>query len=199
MASGTSFTIASPPDSHIMKDTTSKCTPPPSTQTLKTNQCPRSTYRSEAHKQLSNQAAQEAHTEKGTANKEHLSELTRTVASLCLLKPWRRPQRSSLEPLYLEETTLPLAHNTRTHSISETHSTSPLDEHQEVPAAQVGQEDQEGQVTLLEDQMAQERYPLLISFPSNLQETSNPQGYPHYCSTATEPVWTPSSENFRYT
>src|SRR6266851_7307568 len=107
MASGTSFTIASPPDSHTTKDTTSKCIPPLSIQTLKTNRHPRSTYRSEAHKQLSNQVAWEAHTEKGTANKEHPSELMRTVASLCLLKPWRRPQRSSLEPLYLEEMTLP--------------------------------------------------------------------------------------------
>src|SRR6266851_8959059 len=135
MASGTSFTIASPPDSHIMKDTTSKCTPPPSTQTLKTNQCPRSTYRSEAHKQLSNQAAWEAYTEKGTINKEPPNELTRTVASLCLLKPWQRPQRSSLEPLYLEEMTLPVACNMRTHSISETRLTSPSDEHQEGPVA----------------------------------------------------------------
>src|SRR5216683_4139743 len=109
-------------------------------------------YRLEAHKQLSNQAAQEAHTEKGTANKEYPSELTRTVALLCLLKPWRRPQRSSLVPLYLEETTLPLAHNTRTHSISKTHSISPLEKHQEAPGVQV----------------AQEQYPPLTSSPSDL-------------------------------
>src|SRR6266851_5709665 len=151
-------------------------------------------YRSEAHKRLSNQAAWEAHTEKGTANKKHPSELMRTVASLCLLKPWRRPQRSSLEPLYLEEMTLPLARSIRTHSISEIRSTSPSDEHQEALAAQEDQGDQEDQATPSEDQIIQERYPLLISFPSNPWETSNLQEYPHYCSTATEPAQTPSSE-----
>src|SRR6266851_2562486 len=151
-------------------------------------------YRSEAHKRLSNQAAWEAHTEKGTATKKCPSELMRTVASLCLLKPWRRPQRSSLKPLYLEEMTLPLARSTRTHSISETRSTSPSDEHQEVPVAQGGQgdqEDQEDQVTPSEDQMAQEQYPPLISFPSNPQEISNLWGYPHCCSMVTEPAQTP--------
>ncbi len=156
-------------------------------------------YRSEAHRQLSSQAAREAHSGKEMTNKERLSKLMRTVASLCLLKPWRRLQKSSLEPLYLEETTLPLSRSTRTHSISTTRSTSPSDEHQEDPAAQEGQEGQEDLETLLEDQMAQEQYPPLISFPSNPQETSNLQGYPHYCLTATELVQTPSSENSKYT
>jgi len=91
--------------------------------------------------------------------------------------------------LYLEETTLPLAHLMRTHSISTIHLTSPLDEHQEAP------EDQEGPATPMEDLTAQEQYPPLISFPSNLQETLNLQEYPHYCSMATEPEPMPSSEN----
>ena len=34
--------------------------------------------------------------------------------------------------------------------------------------------DQEGQATLSEDQMAQEQYPPLILFPSNLLEILNP-------------------------
>src|SRR6266853_6705376 len=100
-------TIASPPGNHITKGTTSKSTQPPRTQRPKTNRPPRSTYRSASHKQLSKQTAQEAHTEKGLIHKEPPSEQTRTVASLCLHKPWRRTLRSSLEPLHLEETTLP--------------------------------------------------------------------------------------------
>src|SRR6267154_3157197 len=112
MATGTNFTIVLPPDNHTMKDTTLKCTQCQPTPTPKMNQCHPLMYRSEAHQQLSKRAAQEAHTEKGITNKGHPSKVTQTIASLCLLKPWRRPQRSSLEPLYLE-TTLPLAHNMR--------------------------------------------------------------------------------------
>src|SRR6266851_10418421 len=166
-------TIASPPDNHTTKGTTSKSTRPLTTQKPKTNRHPRLTYRSEAHEQLSKQTAQGAHTKKGTINKEHPSEQTRTVASLCLHKPWRQTLRSSLEPLYLEATTLPNQHSTRTHSISATRSTLPSDEHQEGQAAQGVQEDQEDWVTPTETQTDQEQYPPLISFPSNPQETLN--------------------------
>src|SRR5229473_4187732 len=137
-----------------MKGTTSKSTQPRITQKPKTNQHPRSTYRSEAHEQLSKQTAQEAHTEKGAISKELPSEQTRTIASLCLHKHWRRTPRRSLEPLYLETTSLPSQPPMRTHSISMIRSTLPLDEHQEDPmaqAGQAGQAGQEGQMTLTED------------------------------------------------
>src|SRR5229473_7469888 len=112
-----------------MKGTTSKSTQPRITQKPKTNQHPRSTYRSEAYEQLSKQTAQEAHTKKGAISKELPSEQTRTVASLCLHKHWRRTPRQSLEPLYLGTTSLPSQSSTRTHSISMTRSTSPSGEH----------------------------------------------------------------------
>ncbi len=60
---------------------------------------------------------------------------------------------------------LPLACNIRTLSISETHSTSLLDEHPEALEDLVDLE------IPLEDQMPQERYPLLILSPYNLPET----------------------------
>ncbi len=63
---------------------------------------------------------------------------------------------------------LPLATNIRTLSISETHLTLLLDEHLEGLAVLEDLEDPE---TPMEGQMAQEEYPPLISFPSNLQET----------------------------
>ncbi len=119
----------------------------------------------------------------------------RTVASLCLHKPWRRTPRPSLAPLYLEETTLPIQSSMRTHSISATHLTSPLGEHQEAPTAQEVQADQEGQEIPMETQTNQEQYPPLISFPSNRQETLNWLEYPPYSSTATELARMPSSEN----
>src|SRR6266853_1891079 len=103
--------------------------------------------------------AGKAHTEKGLNNKEHLSEQTRTVASLCLHKPWRRTPRPSLEPLYLEATTTrPIQASMRTHSISVTRSTSPSDEHQEDPAAQGAQAVREVQTTPTEVQTNQEPY-----------------------------------------
>src|SRR6267154_2678279 len=116
--SGTKSTTVSALGNHTTKGTTLKSIQPLHTQKPKTNQRPRSTYRSEAHERLSKQTAQEAHTEKGATSKEPPSEQTRTVASLCLRKPWRRTPRPSLEPLYLEETTLPIQFNMRTHSIS---------------------------------------------------------------------------------
>src|SRR6266851_4135131 len=127
-------------------------------------------YRSEAHEQLSKQTAQEAHTEKGATSKEPPSEQTRTVASLCLHKPWRRTPRPSLEPLYLEETTLPTQSNMRTLSISVTRSTSPSDEHQEDPTAQGAQVGQEAQTIPMGDHPGQQPYPPLISFPSTPSE-----------------------------
>src|SRR5712671_3908057 len=133
-------TIVSPQGNHTTKGTTSKSTQPPRTQKPKTNRHPQSTYRSEAHEQLSKQTAREAHTEKGATTKEPPSEQTRTVASLCLHKPWRRTSRRSLEPLYLETTSLPSQPLMRTHSTSTTHSTSPSDEHQEALTAQADQE-----------------------------------------------------------
>src|SRR6266851_5636061 len=156
-------------------------------------------YRSEAHEQLSKRAAQKAHTEKGTNNKGHPSEQTQAIALLCLHKPWRRTPRPSLEPLYLEETTLPTQSSTRTLSISATRSTSPSDEHQEDLMVQGAQADQEAQTILTGDSPDQQPYPPLISFPSNPPETSSWLGYPPYSSMVTEPEPTPSSANFKST
>src|SRR6266851_5096095 len=130
MATGMSFTIASPLNNHITKDTKLKCTQHPSTLIPRKSQYPLLMNKSEAHQLLSKQAAWEAHIEKGVPDKEPLLDVTHAVAMLCLCKPWRRPQRSSLEPLYLEAMmNLPLACSMRTLSISETPSTLPLDEH----------------------------------------------------------------------
>src|SRR5712671_6791903 len=159
-------TIVSPQGNHTTKGTTLKSTQPPHTQKPKTNQQPRLTYRSEAHEQLSKQTAREAHTEKGAISKELPSEQTRTVASLCLHKPWRRTPRPSLKPLYLEAMTLPIQSSTRTLSISATRSISPSGEHQEDPTAQGAQAGQEARTTPTEDHLGQEPYPPLISFLS---------------------------------
>ena len=188
-------TIALPPDSHTTKGTTSKSTQPLTTQKPKTSQHHRSTYRSEAHEQLSKQIAQEAHTEKGATSKEPPSKQTRTVASLCLHKPWQRTPRPSLEPLYLEETTLPSHTSTRTLSISVTHSTSPSDEHQEDPPAQGAQAGQEARTILTEDHPNQQLFPPLILFPSSPPETLSWLEYPPYSSMATELGPMPSSAN----
>ncbi len=188
-------TIVSPQGNHTTKGTTLKSTRPPRIQKLKTNRHPRSTYRSEAHEQLSKQTAREAHTEKGVTTKELPSEQTRTVASLCLHKPWRRTLRRSLEPLYLEETTLPTQSSTRTLSISVTRSTLPSDEHQEDPTAQGAQAGPEARTILTEGRPNQQLFPPLISFPSSLPETLSQLGYPLYSSMETEPEPTPSSGN----
>ncbi len=87
----------------------------------------------------------------------------------------------------------------RTHSISVIHSILPSDEHQEDPVVQEAQEDQEDRVIPMGTQMNQEQYPLLISSPSNPQETSNLLEYPPYSSMATELTQMPSSENFEFT
>ena len=125
------------------------------------------TYKSETHQYLSTLAAQEAHTVPGVMNKVYPADFsqstTHTIATLCLHKPWQQQQRPSHEPLHLEGmTNLPLACNIRTLSISETHSTSLLDEHPEAL---------EGLEIPSEDQMPLEQYPSLISFPYNPQET----------------------------
>src|SRR5713101_2349744 len=171
-------TIASPLDGHIMKGTTLKYIQPRYIQIPKKNRQPRSTYRSEAHEQLSKQTAQEAHTAKGTTSREPPSEQTRTVASLCLHKPWRRTPRPSLEPLYLEETTLPTQFSTRTLSISMTRSTLPLDEHQEDPVAQGAQAGLEAQTILTEDHPNRQLFLPLISFLSNPTGTLSQLEYP---------------------
>src|SRR6266851_918136 len=192
-------TIVSPQGNHTTKGTTLKSTQPPHTQKPKTNRRPRSTYRSETHEQLSKQTAWEAHTGKEPITKEPPSEQTRTVALLCLHKPWRRPPRRSLEPLYLEATTLPSQSSTRTHSISMTRLTSPSDEHQEAPTDQEAQAGQEGQTILTEDHPARLPFPPLISFLSNPPETSNRPGYPPCSSMVTGPELTPLSESFEFT
>jgi len=70
--------------------------------------------------------------------------------------------------LYLEAiTNLSLAHNTRTLSILETPLTSPLEEHQE---GLEDLEDLEDPMIPSVDQMVQEQYPPLISFPYNPPE-----------------------------
>ncbi len=156
-------------DSCTTKDTKSKCIRPQSTQIQRKSLCLLSMYKSEMHQQLSKQAAQEAHTETETPNKRPLSDdqsMTHTIATLCLHKPWRQQPRPSLEPLYVRGmTNLPPTPNIRTLSISETCSTSPLDEHPE------DLEGLEGLETPMKDQMPQEGYPPIISFPFNLQET----------------------------
>src|SRR6266851_2285268 len=190
-------TIVSPQGNHTTKGTTLKSTQPPHTQKPKTNRRPRSTYRSETHEQLSKQTAWEAHTGKEPITKEPPSEQTRTVASLCLHKPWRRTPRRSLEPLYLATTSLPSQPLMRTHSTSTTRSTLPLDEHQEGPMVQADQVGQEGQTTLMETHTGQLFLPP-ISSPSNPPETSDQLGYPLSSSTATEPELTPLSESFGF-
>jgi len=114
-------------------------------------------------------AAQEAHTVPGVTNKGYLADFsqstTHTIAMLCLHKPWLQ-QKQSLEPLYLGEMmNPPLAPTTiRTPSTLETPLTSLLEEHQEGQEAQTDLE-------ALEDPMAPEEYPSLISSPSSQVET----------------------------
>jgi len=84
-------------------------------------------------------------------------------------------------------------HNNRTRSISETLLTSLWEEHQEAQEAQEGPEDP---ATLTEHQ---EQYPLLISFPSNPQGTSNLWAFPPSSLMATEHEPTHSSKNYEST
>ena len=64
------------------------------------------TFKSEAHRQLSIQTAQEAHTVPGASNSGHppdrSNSQTHLIAALCLLKPWQRRRRLR-EPLQEEE------------------------------------------------------------------------------------------------
>ena len=138
------------------------------------------TYKSEAHRQLSIQAAQEAHTAPGVSNLGHPpnrnDSQTHLIAALCLLKPWQR-RRLLCEPLQEEEArTLlrTLEVKVRTLSGSETLSTSPS---AELPDPLEGLEDLTDLEALedltdleaLEDQENQQ-YPPIISSPSNQQK-----------------------------
>ena len=67
--------------------------------------------------------------------------------------------------------TLPKECSMRTLTISEIPLTLLSDEHQEAQEAQEVQEVQEDPTTHMEDPMTQERYPPLILFPYNLEET----------------------------
>jgi len=91
---------------------------------------------------------------------------------------------------------LPFIHSNRTCSISETCLTSLWEEHQEAQEAQEAQGDPEDPAILLE---AQERYPPLISFPSNPQETSNLWAFPPSSLMVTEREPTHSSKNCKST
>jgi hypothetical protein len=128
------------------------------------------TFKSETHRQLSIQAAQEAHTVPGVSNlghpPEHTQSQTHLIAALCLLKPSQR--RKLLRGLSQEEeeAKTPQADQATSHktpSTSEIYSTSPS----EGPLAPLT--DLEGLVGLedQEDQM----FPPLTLFPSNPEET----------------------------
>ena len=131
-----------------------------------------STFKSEAHRQLSIQTAQEAHTVPGVSNLGHPPDQndsqTHLIAALCLLKPWQRYRRLR-EPLQEEEEArnLPqtLEIKVRTLSGSETPLTSPS---AELPDPLEGLEDLMD-LEALEDQENQQ-YPPIISSPSNQQE-----------------------------
>ena len=129
------------------------------------------TYKSGAHQQLSIQTAQEAHTIPEVSNLGHPPDQNDSqmhlIVALCLLKPWQQHKRLH-EPLQEEEArTLlrTLEVKVRTLSESETPSTSLLEE---LPGPLEGLED----LMDLETQEHQEnqRYPPIISFPSNQEE-----------------------------
>jgi hypothetical protein len=130
------------------------------------------TYKSEAHQQLSTQMAQEAHTVPGVSNLGHPPDQndsqTHLIAALCLLKPWWR-RRLLREPLQEGEEVRNLPRTpeikVRTLSGSETPSTLPSGE---LPDPLEGLEDLTD-LEVPEDQENQ-RYPPIISFPSNQQE-----------------------------
>ena len=130
-----------------------------------------STYKSEAHQQLSTQAAQEAHTVPGVSNSGHPPDQndsqTHLIAALCLLKLWQR-RKLLHKPLWEEEVrTLPQTPEVkvRTLSESETLSTSLLEE---LPDPLEGLED----LMDLEipEHQENQRYPPIILFPSNQEE-----------------------------
>ena len=92
------------------------------------------TYKLEAHRQLLIQTAQEAHTAPEVSNLGHPPDQndsqTHLIATLCLLKPWRR-RRPLHEPLWEEEVENLLQTpgvKVKTLSESETPLTLPLDE-----------------------------------------------------------------------
>jgi hypothetical protein len=130
------------------------------------------TFKSEAHQQLLTQTAREAHTVPGVSNQGHPPDQndsqTHLIAALCLLKPWQR-RRQLREPLQEEEEVRNPPQTpeikVRTLSRSETPLTLPSDR---LPDPLEGLEDLMG-LEALEDQENQ-RYPLIISSPSNQQE-----------------------------
>jgi hypothetical protein len=112
------------------------------------------TFKSEAHRQLSIQTAQEAHTAPGASNSGRTDPQTHLIATLCLLKPSQR--RKLLQELSQEEEEAknhPQDPITKTHNESEMSSTSHSDE----PLNPL--EDLEG-LMALEDQEAPQTYPL---------------------------------------
>ena len=134
------YNIANTQDTPIMLENELTCTrPQPSPQRTKTRttnlQKTSPTYESEAHRQLSIQMAQEAHTVLGVSNLGHPpnrnESQTHLIAALCLLKPWQR-RRLLHEPSQEEEEAKNLLQTlevkVRTLSRSETPSTLPLDE-----------------------------------------------------------------------
>jgi hypothetical protein len=88
------------------------------------------TFRSEAHRQLSTQTAQEAHTAPEASNSGRIDPQTHLIATLCLLKPSQR--RKLLRGLSLEEEEEAKNHpqdpTTKTHNESGMSSTSRSDE-----------------------------------------------------------------------
>jgi hypothetical protein len=128
------------------------------------------TFKSETHRQLSIQTAQEAHTVPGVSNlghpPEHTQSQTHLIAALCLLKPSQR-RKLSRGPSQEEEEAKTLqadqAMSHRTPSTSEIYSTSPSEE----PLAPLT--DLEG-LAGLEDREDQ-TFPPVTLFPSNPEET----------------------------
>jgi hypothetical protein len=122
------------------------------------------TFRSEAHRQVSTQTAQEAHTAPEVSNLGQTDPQTHLIATLCLLKPSQR--RKLLQGLSLEEEEAknrPQDPATKTHNESEMSSTSrsdePLDPLEDLEA-----------LTAMEDQEDPQTYPLptlsLFSLPT---------------------------------
>jgi hypothetical protein len=129
------------------------------------------TYKSEAHRQLSIQVAQEAHTAPGVSNLGHPPEQNdlqmHLIAALCLLKPWQR-RKLLHKPLQEEEARTLLRTpevKVRTLSESEIHLTSPSEELLDPLEGLEDLMDLE-----IPEHQENQRYPLITSFPSNQEE-----------------------------
>ena len=144
--------------------------------TPKKNQSALSTYKSETHQQISNQAAQEPHATCGPSNKGHPAGLstsqTHAIATLWVRKPWRQRQKQYQERWQLEGEEAKDRHlqdpqvTTKTLTESATSSTSLLDEHLGLLVDLETLADLEAQ----EDQ-GYPSYPPTISYPSLRLET----------------------------